>query len=126
MARFTLIEQQVAGDETPAPTTPAHQWNQGEHWLIIQRPMVNRNGIRRGTFSVVGHVLRVFPNNDPLMSVNGTNRITGRGDISTQGLFRFSDFVNPVTISIVGGTGDFKKARGTVTLDQGEFTFRVS
>ena len=59
------------------------------------------------------------------MAVNGTNRIMGRGDISTQGLFRFSDFVNPVTISIVGGTGDFKEARGTVTLDNGQFTYRV-
>jgi hypothetical protein len=37
----------------------------------------------------------------------GTNRITGRGDISTQGLFRFSAFVNPLIISIIGGTGDF-------------------
>jgi hypothetical protein len=50
--------------------------------------------------------------------------LSNRGDISTQGLFRFSDFINPVTLAIVGGTGDFKKARGTVTLDNGEFTFR--
>jgi hypothetical protein len=125
MARFTLIEQPVAGDEIPNSAT--HQWSQGDHWFIIQRVLNNRNGVRRGTFSVVGHVVQIFPNNDPLMAVNGTNRITGRGDISTQGLFRFSvASVSPVTLSIIGGTDDFNNARGTVTLDQGEFTFRVS
>jgi hypothetical protein len=128
MARFTLVEKPVAGDEIPdSAAVPPHTWIEGELWRIIQRPLLNRNGTQqRGTFSVIGHVARVFPNNDPLMAVNGTNRITGRGDISTQGLFRFSAFVNPVIISIIGGTGDFKKARGTVTLDQGQFTFRVS
>src|SRR4029450_11701502 len=98
MARFTLIERPATGDEIPDPhppsPQPAHTWAEGEHWLIFRRPLFNRNGTQqRGTFRVVGHVLSVFPNNDPLMAVNGTNRITGRGDISTQGLFRFTDAV---------------------------------
>jgi hypothetical protein len=55
------------------------------------------------------------------MAVMGPTELRAGGDISTEGLFRFSDFINPVNR---GGTGDFKKIRGTVTLDNGEFTFR--
>jgi hypothetical protein len=115
MARFSLFERAVSGDETfvstdPPPPQNPNQRKPGDRWLIIERPLFNHRtgGTQRGTFSVVGTILRAVPNDDPLLAVNGTNRITGRGDISTQGLFRFSDFANPVIISIIGGTGDFK------------------
>jgi hypothetical protein len=59
MAMFTLIEKPAPNDETPDSAT--HTWVEGELWRIIQRPLFNRNGTQqRGTFSVVGHVLRVF------------------------------------------------------------------
>jgi hypothetical protein len=45
--------------------------------------------------------------------------------INTQGVIRFSDIPNGMTFAIVGGTGKYKKARGTVTNKAGEFTFRV-
>ena len=73
MAMFTLIEKPAPNDETPDSAT--HTWVEGELWRIIQRPLFNRNGTQqRGTFSVVGHVLRVFFNNDPLMAVNEHQR----------------------------------------------------
>jgi hypothetical protein len=31
-----------------------------------------------------------------------------------------------MVIAIVGGTGEFSKARGTVTLDNGQFTYDVT
>jgi hypothetical protein len=51
--------------------------------------------------------------------------------INTQGVIRFSDIgsANGVTFAIVGGTGKYKKARGTVTgkfvAPDLFFTFRV-
>jgi hypothetical protein len=71
--------------------------------------------------------MRILPNDDALIAFHGTNRLPGRGDISTQGAFRISDFANPpVTIAIVGGTSEFRNARGTVALANGRFTFDVT
>jgi hypothetical protein len=53
--------------------------------------------------------------------VNGSNGINGRGHLYP-GVFRFSDFANPVTIAIVGRTNAFKNARGMLTIN-GNFTF---
>jgi hypothetical protein len=71
--------------------------------------------------------MKILPNYDALIAVNGTNRITGipssHGDICTQGLFRLSDFANAMVIAIVGGTGAFKNARGTVTIHNQDLKF---
>ena len=71
--------------------------------------------------------MKILPNKDALIAVNGTNRITGipnsRGDICTQGVFRLSDFAHAVIIAIVGGTGHFKNARGTLTIHNQGLTF---
>jgi hypothetical protein len=126
MATFTLFERPTKGDELPDPdTNPTRK--PGDHWLIIERVLVDRRERQRGTFVVVGTVLQAVRNHDALtlIAFHATNKITGRGDISSQGVFRFRDFAKPVTIAIVGGTGDFKKARGTVTLANGKFTFSV-
>jgi hypothetical protein len=46
--------------------------------------------------------------------------------INTQGVFRFRDFgTTGVTFAIFGGTGRYKKAHGTVTVKNGEFTYDV-
>src|SRR5512133_1166842 len=105
---------------------------QGEPWLIIERRLNDGNGNQRGSFTVRGTYKQLFPPDDALIAFHGTNRISGTGpghpggDIGTQGVFRFSDFNNPVVIAIVGGTGEFSKARGTVTLDKGQFTYDVT
>jgi hypothetical protein len=128
MAPFTLIEQQAQGDFFE-PSNP----QDGDPWLIRERRLEDANGNPRGSFSVRGTYLRVFPN-DALIAVNGTNKIAGTGpghpggDICTQGVFRFSDFSNPpVVIAIVGGTDEFRNARGTVSLGaNGRFIFDVT
>jgi hypothetical protein len=62
MARFTLIEQPVTGDEIPdplpAPHTPRPPRNPGDDLLIIERVLVDRNGKDRGRLTVRGTIVR--------------------------------------------------------------------
>jgi hypothetical protein len=50
------------------------------------------------------------------VSFQGNNYIFGKGVINTQGVVRLSELATGVTFAIVGGTGKFKKAHGTVTV----------
>ena len=65
-----------------------------------------------------------------MVAFEATNTLN-KGVINTQGVIRFADFAsaNGVTWAIVGGTGKYKKARGTVTgksvAPDTLFTFRV-
>jgi len=119
---LTLKEKQLP-DDFFAPSPP----QQGDPWLIRERGL-ERNGTQVGSYTVRGTYMTTPVNNDALIAVNGTNRITGiphrRGDICTQGVFRFTDFAHPVVIAIVGGTGHFKKARGTLTIHNQTLTFK--
>jgi hypothetical protein len=144
MAKFTLIERELPDDSTfippdpPAPAQPLNR-NPGEQLFIINRLLVDRRGRQRGTFVLHGTIVQVFsqpPSLDFLMSFQASNRLRGKGVINTQGVVRTGDFPNGVTFAIVGGTGEFKRAQGTVTVqrvDPGqnlppftEFTYRVS
>jgi hypothetical protein len=68
--------------------------------------------------------------NDLEVAFDATNKLD-KGVINTQGVIRFNDLgsANGVTFAIVGGTGKYKKARGTVTgkvvASDLFFTFRV-
>jgi hypothetical protein len=121
MPTLTLKEKQLPKDFF-APKRP----KRGDPWLVIERGL-ELSGTQVGTFTVRGTYMKILPNYDALIAVNGTNRITGipgsHGDICTQGLFRLSDFAKPVVIAIVGGTFDFKNAHGTVTIHNQELTF---
>jgi hypothetical protein len=132
VATFTLIEQMVPGDSTFVPPDPPGgpplQRSVGDQLIIIDRPLLDKNGNQRGSFVLHGALIRIFsnvPNLDALLSFQASNTITGRGVINTQGVLRFSQIASGVTFAIVGGTGDFKKARGTVTNKAGQFTYRV-
>jgi hypothetical protein len=59
------------------------------------------------------------------MSFQGNN-IFGKGVSNTQGVVRLDELATGVTFAIVGGTGKFKKAHGTVTVKPSEITYRVS
>jgi hypothetical protein len=122
MPTLTLKEKQLPGDlYTPSPP------HQGDPWLIRERGL-ERNGTQVGSYTVRGTYMTPLVNGDALIAVNGTNKITGiprrRGTICTQGVFRITDFANPVVIAIVGGTGHFKKARGTLTIYNQTLTFK--
>jgi hypothetical protein len=80
----------------------------------------------RGTLTFRGVITKKFAADDLEVAFDATNKLD-KGVINTQGVIRFNDFTLPngVTFAIVGGTGDFKKAHGTVTNKAGEFTFRV-
>jgi hypothetical protein len=132
MATFTLFEQAVPGDATFVPPDPLMgpplQRSVGDQLIIIDRPLLDKNGTPRGSFVLHGTLVRIssnVPNLDALLSFQASNTITGKGVINTQGVIRFSQIPGGVTFAIVGGTGDFKKAHGTVTNKAGEFTFRA-
>jgi hypothetical protein len=120
MAVFTLTEQESPGDffqkKRPKPGGP---------WLIIERKLVDANGNQVGSFTVRGTFVKKLPHKNAVVAINGTNRITGQGDICTQGVFRDFD-TPPVIIAIVGGTGQYKDARGIVRINSPQFTFEVT
>jgi hypothetical protein len=127
MQQFTLFEQPAAGDQEEFLANPLKR-SRGDRLVISERVLVDRNGNQRGSFVLIGTYVKIFPglpNDDVLMSFQASNRITGRGVINTQGAIRFSELATGVTFAIVGGTGEFKKARGTVRVKSPRFTYRV-
>jgi hypothetical protein len=90
MTKFTLFEQQAPGDSRfvppDPPMGPALQRSVGDRLLIIDRPLLNKNGNQRGSFVLHGTLLRIFsnvPNLDALLSFQASNTITGKGVINT-------------------------------------------
>jgi hypothetical protein len=126
MPRITLIERPAPGNP-PADQTELRasstNWSAGDQFFIVERVLEDQNGNQQGSFVFRGTVVKVFFNDDPMISFQASNTLTGKGVIDTQGVVRFSQFNNPVTFAIVGGTGTFDKARGTVTIDNGQFTY---
>jgi hypothetical protein len=129
MARFTLIERQGTGVDKYVPDRSPNPQEVGDELLIIDRQLEDRNGNLVGTFvsrcTIVG-----FAQGDLVVAFTATNKLN-KGMINTQGAMRFADFASPkgVTFAIVGGTGRYKKAHGTVTgkfvAPDILFTFRV-
>jgi hypothetical protein len=140
MSKFTLTEIPAPGatptdppaDQTFVPpesaVLPRRQKSVGDQMIILDRVLVDKNGHQVGSFVLHGTLLQIFvnePNLDALMSFQASNTFA-EGVINTQGVVRFRDFATGVTFAIVGGTGEFKKARGTVTVKTPEFTYRVA
>jgi hypothetical protein len=100
--------------------------------LLAEKPLFDPvSGAQRGSFVFRGTVIQVF-GNDALVSFEASNMLTGQGVINTQGAIRFSDIgsANGATFAIVGGTNQYRDARGTVTAkttgaDTTEYTFNV-
>jgi len=122
MPTFTLTEQEADGDFFQ-PRKP----KRGDPWLVIERRLNDGGGTQVGTFTVRGTFMTNFEKKEAVIAFHATNKLTGRGDISTQAVIRLSDFDQPpVIIAIVGGTGEFRNARGTVSIDSPRFTFDVT
>jgi hypothetical protein len=124
MATFKFKEMPAPGDQIKVPaSTPV---TEGDQILIINRVLVDKTGNQRGAFVLRGAIVKVLSVIDALMSFEGNNNIFKKGVINTQGVVRFSQLATGVTFAIVGGTGKFRKAHGTVTVKTPEFTYRVS
>jgi hypothetical protein len=86
----------------------------GEELLFIEKPLLDPiTNVRVGSFNAR---LKVMKNSGGavLFSNNADNELQGRGVISTQGPLRTNQAKN--VFAIVGGTRQFDKARGTVTV----------
>jgi len=96
------------------PVNPPAQFAVGDV-LLGDRPLRDpATGNQVGTLTFRGTVIRAFPNGDQLFGVNAEHRLKLRnGTFAVQDSFLFSSAQS--TGAIVGGTGTFDKARGTVT-----------
>jgi hypothetical protein len=124
MQQFTLAEGDTTG-HVFAPLYPVP----GDHLLIVERELLYK-GKKVGSISAVLTFMEVFPPDDAVVLGIAEHHLSNKGPakegvISVQGSFRFSD-QRDLVFSIVGGTGSYRNARGTVTLGQHGFTYRVN
>jgi hypothetical protein len=133
MATFKVFENttlQFDKEILSNPGTSGKNRSPGDQ-LLLDRPLLDKNGNRVATVQLRGTYIQIFAGNDPLMSFQASN-IFKKGVINTQGTLRFSLFATTrQTFAIVGGTGRYKKAHGTVTVREVrpnllELTYKVS
>jgi hypothetical protein len=112
MAKFTLLIGSAPGDELFLGVNVKNP-QPGEELLFIERPLLDPNNNKQvGSFNAR---LKVMKNSGGavLFSNNADNELQG-AMISTQGPLRTNQAKN--VLAIVGGTGQYDKARGTATL----------
>jgi hypothetical protein len=117
MAKFKLYVRPGTGVETPDPNaTPPPPDNPGDILLVVDRLLEDKHGNLRGTLVFRGVIIKKLAKDDLVVAFDATNTLN-KGVINTQGVIRFNDLGSPngVTFAIVGGTGKYKKARGSVT-----------
>jgi Dirigent-like protein len=129
MRTFTLIEHysdpyfQVIHEGKPI--SPPKKWTVGDV-LLGQRPLRDpKTEDQVGVLVFHGTIIRVFPNNDALFGVNAEVYLYN-GTIAVQSSFRLNS--KEGIGAIVGGTGEFARAHGTVKRkviddDTGQFTY---
>ena len=94
------------------PVNPPAQFAVGDV-LLGDRPLYDPvTGNQMGTLTFRGTIIREFTDGDQLFGVSAEFKLS-KGTFAVQDSFRFSSIQN--TGAIVGGTGDFDKARGTST-----------
>jgi Dirigent-like protein len=112
MATFTRIIGQRQNDEVFVGANK-NKPRAGDEILFIERPLLDpSNNQQVGSFNAR---LKVMQNSGGviLLSNNADNELQG-GVISTQGPLRTNAAQN--VFAIVGGTGQYDQARGTVTV----------
>jgi hypothetical protein len=114
MTQFTLIIGSAPGDEFFVGANKKKP-KPGEELLFIEKPLLDPiTNVRVGSFNARLKVMRNSGGN-VLFSNNADNELAG-GVISTQGPLRTNVAKN--VFAIVGGTGQFDHAQGTVTIQQ--------
>jgi hypothetical protein len=115
MATFTLRVRPGTGVDISDPNANPKEVP-GATFGFVDRLLEDTHGHLRGTLTFRGMVTKKFAVDDLEVAFDATNKLD-EGVINTQGVIRFNDLgsANGVTFAIVGGTGRYKKARGTVT-----------
>jgi hypothetical protein len=102
MPTITLIERPAAGDETELRASSSH-WSPGDQLFIVERVLEDQNGNAAGAFVFRGTVVKVFPNDDPMISFQASNTLTGKGVIDTQGVVRLASSTIPSPLPLLVG-----------------------
>jgi len=127
MPKFSLNQADITG-HVFGPANP----KRGDLRLVVERGLLDpATGQKVGTITSVLTYMEIISADDAFVlgiaehHLNENVKPPAReGVISVQGSFRFSQTDDPV-FSIVGGTGGYRTARGTVTLGTDEFIYDV-
>jgi hypothetical protein len=76
-----------------------------------------RGGVKVGTDGGVGTLVRLEPRVAATIQFVATARLP-RGQITVQGLVRFTDGPSTFQVAITGGTGRFREAHGVLTVEE--------
>jgi hypothetical protein len=76
-----------------------------------------RGGVKVGTDGGVGTLVRLEPRVAATIQFVATARLP-RGQITVQGLVRFTDGPSTFNVAITGGTGRFREAHGVLTVEE--------
>jgi hypothetical protein len=137
MAKFTLSMgfvssgfYEVLATPPPPPPPPSNPPPTpvrlpGDGFLLREVPLIDpktNNQVGRLIARVTYMQVSATPTTDPLLYFGNADHHLQKGVISVQGSWRESE-TNPV-FPIIGGTGKYKRARGTVTYDRAIHQFR--
>jgi hypothetical protein len=115
--RFTLCEKNGRHDyEKDVDADGDGEFSAGDQF-IFSEPTYDSNGKRIGKSAGSGLVIRTIGDRDALVAITVNVGITG-GEFQIQGAVKGSNFSKSPSFAIVGGTGRFTGAGGTVRVEE--------
>ncbi|HYI43847.1 MAG TPA: hypothetical protein VE174_00095 [Actinomycetota bacterium] len=116
--RFVLCEKNGKQDfEQDIDTDGDGQFSVGD-MFVFSEPTFDSNGKRIGKTAGSGTVIRTYGERDALVAITVNAQIDG-GELEIQGAVKGSNFRKSPAFAIVGGTGRFAGAGGSLTVDEG-------
>jgi hypothetical protein len=126
MPTFTLVIGSALGGFQEVLARPSKGRKLGDGFLLIEQPLIDpKTNKQVGTLIASVKYMRLSHSGDPLLYFGNANHHLDDGVISVQGHWLETE-TKPV-FPIIGGTGDYKLARGTVTYETAipQFTYDV-
>lgn len=115
--RFVLCEKNGRHDyEKDIDSDGDGEFSAGDQF-IFSEPEYDNSGDRIGKSAGTGTLIRLLGERDGLLSVNVSLNLKG-GRLEVQGAVKFSSFRRNPSLPIVGGSGQFAGAGGTITINE--------
>ena len=114
--RFVLCERNGDKDYGRDIDNEPEGESPGDEFLFSE-PEYNQNGKRVGTVYGKGTFIRALGKRDGVIFVEASVNLQD-GRIQVQGALKFSNFRKVVTVPIVGGSGRYTGAGGTISIEE--------